>query len=199
MSKIIFQLLFLLTIVHEGTGQISSRIQINFGTSYSTQQVKWFEEQQNQTNPSVRNSPNWRILYNIGINYRILNSNKIEISSGLKFQEKGSKNILINPFYPYYFERKYEVTKFLMVSGSIVYNVNKIISVYTEFTFGREILKPFPNYENEFAIVHGLKFKLYKKIGVSFGYNQGLTRLQYDGFNFKVRNISLDTNITYDF
>lgn len=200
MNKIFLILLFLFVKICVGSAQFfTDKLQVSFGTSYSTQQVKWYEEQQNQTNPFVRNSPNWRLLYNVGINYKIWKYQNIDFWAGIKFQEKGSKNILLNPFFPHYFEKKYEVTKYLMVSTAIVYTVHKNISIFAESTFGRQILNPYLNHQNEFAFITGLKCKVYKKIGFLIGFNQGITRLQQEGANFKVRNISLDTNITYDF
>ncbi len=198
MHKYIIHLLLFLTI-NKSVGQINDKFQINFGASYSTQQVKWFEEQQNQTNPFVLNSPNWRLLYNFGVNYKIYSYGNIDINTGLKYQEKGSKNMFYNPFYPYYFERKYEVTKFLMVTGSFIYKINNNISIFAECTFGREILKPFPSYNNEFAIIHGLQCRLFKNIGFSVGYNQGITSLKQNVPNINARNISFDSNLTYNF
>jgi hypothetical protein len=178
-------------------GQQKGRyFEVYSGINYSTLQVYWLEKQQNNTNPDFKNSPDWRLLYHLGVDY-VFEFNRFSFGIGVKFQEKGGKNVALSLFPSD--ERESNVTKFLLVNLKVQIKATEKIQIINSIMFGRDVLKFIPVNVREWSIGTGLKYNFYNKLWFGVLFTQGLNNLDFKIYPFEVRNVTFEGSIFYCF
>jgi hypothetical protein len=196
----LFQFIFIFLLLSHSInlfGQYKNKyFEVYFGTNYCTQQAHWIEEQQSNTNPFVKNSPQWRWLFHAGLDYTI-KFNRLNLGLGLKLQEKGGKNIAYT-LLSTNSEREDNVTMFLLLRGKTEFYVTRHISIVNSITFGRDVFKFIAINVREWSLETGLKYDLSSRVGIGILFSQGLNDMQYQ-YTSKVKHILVDGSVFLKF
>ena len=170
-------------------------LEIYVGPTISNQQTSIIEDQVFESNPYVRNTPHYRLLYNCGLDFNRIVNDKLTLGIGLRYQLKGGK-------YSYAFgldsyEYRYDVIPHIMFLSKIEYRICKNASIYNGLTIGTNVFRPIQPTIIEWAILSGLKYQISNKFGVAIYYNQGLNQLKLIPHIGKRRFYSFDLSLNY--
>lgn len=170
-------------------------LEIYLGPTISNQQTSIIEDQVFESNPYVRNTPHYRLLYHYGLDFNRIVNDKLTLGAGLRYQLKGGK-------YSYAFnldsfEYRYDVIPHVMFLSKIEYRIGKNASIYNGLTIGTNVFRPIQPTIIEWAILSGVKYRISNKFGVAFYYNQGLNQLKLIPHTGIRRFYSFDLSLNY--
>ena len=151
-------------------------LEIYLGPTISNQQTNIIEDQVFESNPYVRNTPHYRLLYHCGLDFNRIVNDKLTLGTGLRYQLKGGK-------YSYAFgldsfEYRYDVIPHAMLLIKTEFWICKSVSINNGITIGTNVFRPIQPFRIEWAILSGLKFRITDKLSSGIYYNQGINQLK---------------------
>ncbi|HRG34332.1 MAG: hypothetical protein JNK69_09505 [Saprospiraceae bacterium] len=170
-------------------------LEIYLGPTISNQQTNIIEDQVFESNPYVRNTPHYRLLYHCGLDFNRIVNDKLTLGTGLRYQLKGGK-------YSYAFgldsfEYRYDVIPHAMLLIKTEFWICKSVSINNGITIGTNVFRPIQPFRIEWAILSGLKFRITDKLSSGIYYNQGINQLKLIPHTGTRKFYSFDLSLNY--